>query len=111
MNFLYLSSDKMGEGDPELGRKLLLIFLEKLAASDVQIDVVGCVNSGIYITTTPDGPALASLKKLEARGARIVTCGTCLDHHSRRDLLQIGEVGGMEGTVQIMATADRVIRP
>ena len=37
MNFLYLNSDKMGEGDPELGRKLLLVFLEKLAASDVTI--------------------------------------------------------------------------
>lgn len=111
MNFVYLSSDKMGEGDPELGRKLLVIFLEKLAASDVTVDVVGCVNSGIYLTTTPDGPALASLRQLEAKGARIVTCGTCLEHHNRRELLQIGEVGGMDGTVQIMAMADRVIRP
>lgn len=111
MNFLYLNSDKMGEGDPELGRKLLVIFLEKLAASDVQVDVIGCVNNGIFLTTTPDGPALESLRRLEARGARIATCGTCLDHHNRHDLLQIGEVGGMDGTVQLMATADRVIRP
>ncbi|MCB9421156.1 MAG: DsrE family protein [Ardenticatenaceae bacterium] len=111
MNFLYLSSDKMGEGDPELGRKLLIIFLEKLAASDVQIDVVGCVNNGIFLTTTPDGPVLESLRKLEAKGARIATCGTCLDHHNRSHLLQIGEIGGMDGTVQLMATADRVIRP
>lgn len=111
MNFLYLNSDKMGEGDPELGRKLLLIFLEKLANSDVPVDVVGCVNHGIYLTTTPDGPALESLGKLAARGARIVTCGTCLDYHDRRHLLQIGEVGGMDGTVQMMATAERVIRP
>ncbi|MCA9971316.1 MAG: DsrE family protein [Anaerolineales bacterium] len=111
MNFLYLSSDKMGEGDAELGRKLLLVFLEQLAASDVVVDVVGCVNSGILLTTTPDGPALPSLRALQARGARIATCGTCLDHHGRRALLQIGEVGGMAGTVQLMATADRVIRP
>ena len=64
MNFLYLNSDKMGEGDPELGRKLLLVFLEKLAASDVTIDVVGCVNNGIFLTTAPDSPALASLRQL-----------------------------------------------
>ncbi|MEZ4592781.1 MAG: hypothetical protein R3D55_16785 [Chloroflexota bacterium] len=111
MNFLYLNSDKMGEGDPELGRKLLLVFLEKLAASDVTVDVVGCVNSAVFLTTTPDGPALASLRQLEAKGARIASCGTCLDHYDRRALLQIGEVGGMEGTVQLMALADRVIRP
>jgi hypothetical protein len=111
MNFLYLSSDKMGEGDAELGRKLLVVFLEKLADSDVVVDVVGCVNSGILLTTTPDGPALPALQKLATRGARIVSCGTCLDHLNRRELLQIGDVGGMDGTVQIMATADRVIRP
>ena len=111
MNFLYLSSDKMGEGDPELGRKLLAAFLEKLAASDVRIDMVGCVNSGVFLTTTPDGPALASLRQLEDRGARIATCGTCLDHYDRRSSLQIGEVGSMDGTVQLMATAERVIRP
>lgn len=110
MNFLYLSSDKMGEGDAELGRKLLVVFLEKLAASDVEVDVVGCVNSGILLTTQ-DGPALESLRALEARGARIVTCGTCLEHHNRAHLLRIGEVGGMDGTVAIMATAERVIRP
>jgi hypothetical protein len=28
MTFLYLTSDKMGEGEPELGRKLLKSFLE-----------------------------------------------------------------------------------
>jgi hypothetical protein len=111
MNFIYLSSDKMGEGDPELGRKLLLVFLEKLAESDVPVDVVGCVNNGIFLTTTPDGPALVSLRKLQERGARIVTCGTCLGHYGRADDLQIGEVGSMDGTVQIMASAERVIRP
>lgn len=111
MNFLYLSSDKMGEGDAELGRKLLLVFLEKLADSNVSVDVVGCVNSGIFLTTTPDSPALASLRKLQERGARIATCGTCLGHYGRTDDLQIGEVGSMEGTVQTMATAARVIRP
>lgn len=110
MNFLYLSSDKMGEGDPELGRKLLAVFLEKLAASDVRVDAVGCVNSGIFLTTEGSS-VLESLRRLEERGARIVTCGTCLDYHHRRDRLEIGEVGTMDGTVQIMATAERVIRP
>lgn len=110
MNFLYLNSDKMGEGDPELGRKLLVVFLEKLAASDVPVDMVGCVNDGIRLTTE-EGPALASLQVLAARGARIATCGTCLDYHGKREALRIGEVGNMDGTVAIMATAERIIRP
>ena len=111
MNFLYLNSDKMGEGDAQLGRQLLLVFLEKLADSDVPVDAVGCVNSSVFLTTTADSPALGSLRKLEARGARIASCGTCLEYLQRQEMLQIGEVGNMEDTVQFMATADRVIRP
>jgi selenium metabolism protein YedF len=110
MNVLYLNSDKMGEGDDELGRRLLLIFLEKLAGSDAPIDAVGCVNSGIRLTTE-EGQALASLQALAARGARVLTCGTCLDYHDKREALLIGEVGSMDGTVAMMMTAERIIRP
>lgn len=110
MNFLYLNTDKMGEGDPELGRKLMLIFLEKLAESDVLVDVAGCVNNGVFLTTE-GSKAITSLEKLAAKGTRIVTCGTCLDYHNLREKLLIGEVGSMDGTVAIMAMADRVIRP
>jgi hypothetical protein len=64
MTFLYLNSDKMGEGDAELGRKLMKIFLAKLAESNVQVDLVGCVNNGIYLTTE-GSEVLDSLKRLE----------------------------------------------
>ena len=110
MTFLYLCSDTMGTGDPELGRKLLRKFLAELAASDVPVDVIGCVNAGVHLTTE-EGEALESLRTLERRGSRIASCGTCLDHFGRRDRLRIGEVGDMAGTVRIMAAADRVIRP
>jgi selenium metabolism protein YedF len=110
VTFLYLNADVMGQGDPELGRKLLRVFLEKLAASDVRVDLVGCVNSGVHLTTE-GSEVLESLRALEARGARIASCGTCLDHLGLRDALRIGEVGDMAATVQVMAAADRVIRP
>ena len=110
MTFLYLNSDQMGSGDPELGRELLKIFLEKLAGSNVKVDMIGCVNSGIFLTTE-GSPVLDSLKILQEKGAQIATCGTCLDYHQRRDKIVIGEVGSMDQTVEIMATADKIIRP
>lgn len=110
MTFLYLNSNMMGSGKPELGEKLLKIFLEKLAASDVQVDLVGCVNSGVYLTTE-GSEVLDSLQKLASKGARIATCGTCLDHLNLRTKLLIGEVGAMEQTVQVMNMADKIIRP
>ena len=110
MTLLYLCSDQFGMGEIELGRKLLEIYLEELAHSDVKIDLVGCSNSGIFLTT--DGSrVIESLRLLEKKGARIASCGTCLDHYHLREKLLIGEVGTMDMTVQALATADRVIRP
>jgi selenium metabolism protein YedF len=110
VTFLYLSSDRIGSGDDVLGRKLLRIFLEKLAASDVRIDFVGCLNNGVRLTTE-GSEVLESLRALEAKGAQIATCGTCLEHHGIKDRLAIGVVGGMPQTVEMFATADRVIAP
>lgn len=110
MTLLYLNSDEMGRGDAALGRKLLLVFLRELAASGVPVDVVGCVNGGAVLTQE-GSEALPSLRELEKRGARIATCGTCLDHLGIRDTLALGEVGNMAGTVAVMGSADRVIRP
>ena len=56
MTFLYLKSNQMGNGtDAALGEKLLTLFLEKLAAQEAPIDLIGCVNSAVYLTTR-DGP-------------------------------------------------------
>lgn len=100
----------MGEGDSQLGRKLLITFLKKLSESNTRIDVIGCVNSGVYLTTE-GSKVIDSLRKLEAKGAKIATCGTCLEHFGIKDKLLIGEIGTMNGTVEIMSAADRVIKP
>jgi hypothetical protein len=100
----------MGSGDDALGRKLLRIYLEKLAASEVRVDFVGCLNGGVFLTTE-GSQVLDSLRVLETKGARIATCGTCLEHHGLADKLAIGVVGGMPQTVEMFATADRVIAP
>ena len=88
MTFLYLCSDQLGIGEPELGSTLMEIFLDKLAHSDMNVDVVGCVNSGIFLTTE-GSRVIDSLKLIERKGARIATCGTCLDHYELRDKLLI----------------------
>ena len=110
MTFLYLNSDMMGQGGPELGKKLMISFLHELAKSDIVIDVIGCVNSGINLTIE-GSEAITSLRELEQRGARIATCGTCLDFYNKRKDLIIGEIGSMDQTVLIMSKADRILRP
>ncbi len=110
MTFLYLNSDQMGNGDPVLGKKLLKVFLAEMAKSETTIDVIGFVNSAVTLTTE-GSEVIDSLKTLEAKGAQIASCGTCLDHFELREKLLIGGVGTMDMTVAIMASADKVIRP
>jgi len=110
MTFLYLNSSQMGVGDLVLGKKLLKSFLTELVKSNLKVDVIGCVNSAIELTTE-GSEVLDILRQLESKGARIASCGTCLDHYGKRGQLRIGEVGMMDMTVAIMATADKVIRP
>lgn len=110
MTLLYLNSDRMGHGDDALGRTLMAAFLEKLLDSGTPVHAVACVNSGVHLTT--DGSVVVELLHvLEARGARIASCATCLDHYDLRDSLVVGEVGSMPQTVEALATADRVIQP
>ena len=110
MTFLYLNSDQMGSGEPALGRKLMGIFLRKLVESGTPIDVVGCVNSAVLLTTE-GSEVLEPLRALQERGTRIASCCTCLDHMGLTDKLMVGEIGTMEQSVQVMAMAERVIRP
>ncbi len=110
MTFLYLNSDQIGTGPEELGRKLLVLFLDKLVHSEIRVDAVACLNRAIFLTTE-EGPALESFKALAARGALITTCGTCLEFYGRKDQLLVGAVGGMQQTVEMFATAHRVIAP
>jgi len=110
MQVLYLNSDQMGAGDAELGRKLLRGFLKKIVDSEISLDFVVCVNSGVFLTTA-DGEAMESIRALESRGAKVASCGTCLDHFGRRAELRLGVVGGMAETVKLLASAARIIRP
>mgnify|MGYP004004196819 CR=1 FL=1 len=110
MNLLYLKSDKIGADERSLGKKLLIAFLKNLAASEQQVDVIGCISSGVMLTTH-EGKALDYLRILESKGAKIVSCGTCLDHYGLSKNLLIGELGNMAMNVEVMYTYDRIINP
>jgi hypothetical protein len=110
MTFLYLNSDRIGKGEPELGAAILVKFLDELAKSDVSVDLVGLAHAAVLLSTRP-GPALDALRALVARGARIANCGTCVDHFGLRDAILVGEIGTMAMMVQFLGTADRVLQP
>jgi len=109
MTFLLVTSEAVGEGDSELGRKLMKGFLARLVESGEEIHRIGLLNSGVRLTTE-GSPVLDSLRTLEGRGSRITSCITCLEHYGLEKKLAIGEPGTMQETVSTLLAADRVIR-
>lgn len=103
-------SDKMGDGDDELGHILMKSFLFAVTQLDELPEKMVFYNGGAKLTVE-DSPALEDLKSLEEQGVEIMTCGTCLDFYGIKDKLAVGTVTNMYSIVETMQQAGRVIRP
>ena len=55
--------------------------------------------------------ALEDLKKMEAQGVEILTCGTCLNFYGLAEKLGVGSVTNMYAIVEKLAGAGKVIKP
>lgn len=105
---VFLSTDKLGHGDDELGAKLMENFLATLPEMNVWQIIM--VNGGVRLATS-EGKNLESLKKLAEQGVKISVCGTCLNYFGLLDEKKIGETTNMLDIVTTLDLADKVIRP
>jgi selenium metabolism protein YedF len=107
---LFLGSAHVGDGEPDLGDKLMDSFLKVLLDSGRIPDRIVCMNSGIFLTT--DGsPVIESLRKFEELGSEILSCSTCLAYFKREDKLLIGKPTNMKDTVRAMLNYKKVLSP
>ena len=67
-------------------------------------------NGGARLTTE-GSDSLEDLKKMEAQGVEILTCGTCLNFYGLTDKLAVGSVTNMYTIVEKLAGAGKVIKP
>jgi selenium metabolism protein YedF len=107
---LVLKSSQLGDGEPDLGAKLMGAFLATLLDSGPAPARIICMNSAIFLTTT-GSPVQELLKKFEAGGSEVLSCQTCLDYYGRRDQLVAGKPTNMRDTVAAMRTFARVLAP
>lgn len=103
---LFLKSDKVGEG--ELGSILIKGFLNAISEQEEKPKAIVCVNSAVLLTTSEDEEILNILKKIEAKGVDIYSCGTCLDFYKKRDELKVGIAGNAMDTAKMLLTEDIV---
>ena len=102
------ATDRMGFGDDELGRKLMVNYLRTLKEMGDDLWRLVFVNNGVMLTI--EGSAvLPDLQAYEAAGLKILVCGTCLDHFSLLEKKRVGETTNMLDIVTAMQLADKVV--
>lgn len=105
-----LSSNVMGQGNEDLGKLLMKGFVYALTQQDVLPETVLLYNSGAFLSCE-GSDNLEDLKALEALGAEILTCGTCLNHYGLGEKLRVGSVTNMYEIVERMTGAGLLVRP
>ena len=107
---LVIESSGLGDGEPDLGERLMKAFLNVLWESAELPARIVCMNSGVFLTTE-GSPVLDVLKQYEEQGTDILSCGTCLDYYGRSDRLRVGRPTNMRETVDALLNFKKVLRP
>lgn len=105
-----IASDRMGNGNDELGKVLIKGFIFAVTQLDELPKSMLFYNGGATLTTE-GSDSLEDLKNLEAQGVEIMTCGTCLDYYGLKEKLAVGTVTNMYSIVETMNGASRILRP
>jgi selenium metabolism protein YedF len=102
------ATDRIGFGDDDLGRKLMVNFLRTLKELGPALWRLVFVNNGVKLTV--DGSeVLEDLGALQNEGIKILVCGTCLNHFNLLERKQVGETTNMLDIVTAMQLAGKVI--
>jgi len=105
-----ISSNKMGEGDSDLGAILIKGFFTALSESESLPSEVIFYNSGVLLLPQESG-IMTSLEKLQSNGVKITACGTCVDFYGIKEKLTVGTISNMFSILASLSAASKVIKP
>ena len=103
-----IGSDRLGSGDDELGRKLMISYIKTLKEMGDELWQLIFVNNGVKLTIEQSA-VLPELLEYERSGITILACGTCLNHFGLNEAKRVGQTTNMLDIVTAMQLADKVI--
>ncbi len=105
---IFISSNKMGNGNDELGEILMKGFVYTLTESKPYPKSILLVNSAVKLSTE-NYDTVQNLKILEESGVEILSCGTCLDYYGLKESITVGSITNMYTIVDIMKNSSQTI--
>jgi selenium metabolism protein YedF len=110
-NFIVvISSDKMGEGNDELGHLLIINFIKALKDLDKLPRKILFYNKGVTLVTK-DSPVIDHLTDIEKMGVELLLCATCVSFYKIEDKTGAGILSNMYVIAEAMASAGKIIKP
>ena len=103
-----IGRNTMGTGTEELGKILIKGFIYSLSELETPPNYLIFFNSGAFLTSR-DSNTIDDLKKLEAKGTKIQTCGTCINFYELGEKLAVGEIVNMYDITGVLVSAGKVI--
>ncbi len=98
---IVIGSDKLGNGDDELGVALMKSCLFALSEAEVVPDNLLFLNAGVKLVVE-GALTLDSIKRLKERCVNVQSCGLCLDFYGLKDNLEVGEITNMYAIIEMM---------
>ena len=105
-----ISTERMGEGNDELGTVLMKGFIFALTQLQTLPKKIIFYNGGATLPCE-GSDSLEDLQAMAAEGVEILTCGTCLDYYHLKEKLAVGEVTNMYSIVEAMNEASTILKP
>ncbi len=106
---VFLTSDKVGHDEPELGQKLMTGVVDLFDQLPVLVKSILLTNSAVFLATK-NQDTISSLKRLEASGVEILVCTTCLNYFNLMESLQVGMASDAKTIMSRMILADKVLK-
>jgi selenium metabolism protein YedF len=105
-----ITSDKMGDGDEDLGHLLMSNFIKALKDLDKLTHHMVFYNKGVTLAIK-DSPVAEHIRDLEKMGVEVHLCATCVNHYKLEKNIAVGTLSNMYSIAEILASAGNIIRP
>lgn len=105
---ILVTNDGMGKADQALQHKLISKYFELLLAGGDLPNAICFYTDGVKLAVE-GSPVLSQLAALEAKGARLILCSTCLEYFGLAGKVNAGIVGGMGDILEAQVKAEKVI--
>ncbi len=105
---IQITNNGMGAGNEELGLTLISNYLNLIYNEDKLPRFIALYNSGVKLICT-GSPCIEILKKIEAKGVKLIACKTCLNYFGLIEQTEVGIQGTMMDILELQIATEKVI--